>query len=144
MRTCLPPPRMPNTNSRADHHMKAPYIDTCPQEARTCLSPSTTLKADPNAPFMNLLLSELLQIPQEPEGHQVLLDNSTPQMPAAAAAAAVADLPLSLQLISHVLLLLVLVVDGNKGHTASRQPAGDRTRRGPGAGASGALQQQQQ
>ena len=88
MRTYLPPPRMPYKNSRADHHVKAPYTDTCPQEARLCLSPSTNLKADPNAPLMNLLLSELLQIPQEPEGHQALLDNSTPQMPAAAAAAA--------------------------------------------------------
>ena len=34
-----------------------------------------TLKAYPNPPFLQLLLSALLQMPQEPE-------NSTPQLPA--------------------------------------------------------------
>ena len=50
-----------------------------PQAAHIPLTPydTLTLRADPNPPFMQLL-SALLQMPQEPEGHQVLLENSTP------------------------------------------------------------------
>ena len=39
----------------------------------TYLSPTSPFKVDPNPAFLLLLLSTLLQMPQEPEGCQVLL-----------------------------------------------------------------------
>ena len=58
-----------------------------------------------------LLLSALLQMPLEPKGQQVLLENSTSQVPTAAPCAATITLLRS--------YLLMLLVDGcNQGHTA--------------------------
>ena len=130
--------------------MRAPHLQVCSSHMHA----SCPLRHSKLVPILHACscccFQHFCQTSQDPEGHhQVLLENSTSQLPVPAAASALCASATGTVLLMSLLLLLLLVValvvDGcNQGHAARRpQPGGNLLEPGRGgdlkqAGAPGA------